>query len=75
MLVNEVDLMCQERYKTWSTADPDSNDYFFILFLTAELGDHDSRRHSSGYISEFRFIANQSPELENRISELHKSMA
>ncbi|ODN03090.1 Band 4.1-like protein 4A [Orchesella cincta] len=43
--------------------------------VQSELGDHDPRRHSSGYISEFRFIANQSPELELRVGDIHKSMA
>ncbi|CAL8101244.1 unnamed protein product [Orchesella dallaii] len=43
--------------------------------VQSELGDHDPRRHSSGYVSEFRFIANQSPDLEIRVSDIHKSMA
>nr|CAD7256049.1 unnamed protein product [Timema shepardi] len=39
-----------------------------------ELGDYDPRRHSPGYVSEFRFLSNQTVELESRISELHKGL-
>ncbi|KAJ9591835.1 hypothetical protein L9F63_001652, partial [Diploptera punctata] len=39
-----------------------------------ELGDYDPRRHSPGYVSEFRFISNQTVELESRIAELHKGL-
>lgn len=42
--------------------------------ITAELGDYDPRRHSIGYVSEFRFISNQTVELESRIEELHKGL-
>lgn len=42
--------------------------------FTAELGDYDSRRHSPGYVSEFRLVANQSKELENRVTELHQQL-
>lgn len=42
--------------------------------LAAELGDYDPRRHSYGYVSEFRFLANQTSELEARIVELHKTL-
>ena len=37
----------------------------------AELGDYDVSRHSSGYVSEFRFLANQTEEMELRIEEAH----
>lgn len=46
---------------------------FFIL-LVAELGDYDPRRHSPGYVSEFRFLSNQTADLETRIAELHKTL-
>lgn len=39
---------------------------------TAELGDYDVRRHSHGYVSEFRLVPNQTKELEQRISEIHQ---
>ncbi|CAG9841073.1 unnamed protein product [Diabrotica balteata] len=42
--------------------------------LQSELGDYDPRRHSTGYVSEFRFLPNQSVELEMRITELHQTL-
>ncbi|KOC70258.1 Band 4.1-like protein 4A [Habropoda laboriosa] len=42
--------------------------------VQSELGDYDPRRHSVGYVTEFRFLANQTTELENRIVELHKTL-
>ncbi|CAH1170518.1 unnamed protein product [Phaedon cochleariae] len=44
------------------------------LILQSELGDFDPRRHSPGYVSEFRFLPNQSVELEMRIAELHQTL-
>ena len=45
-----------------------------VISVAAELGDYDPRRHSPGYVSEFRFISNQTVELESRIAELHKGL-
>ncbi|XP_015609594.1 band 4.1-like protein 4 isoform X2 [Cephus cinctus] len=42
--------------------------------VQSELGDYDPRRHSIGYVTEFRFLANQTAELEARIVELHKTL-
>lgn len=42
------------------------------MFFSAELGDFDSRRHSIGYVSEFRLVANQTSEMENRVTEQHQ---
>ncbi|XP_046399439.1 band 4.1-like protein 4 isoform X5 [Ischnura elegans] len=42
--------------------------------VQSELGDYDQRRHSPGYVSEFRFLSNQTVELESRIAELHKGL-
>ncbi|KAK3926539.1 Band 4.1-like protein 4, partial [Frankliniella fusca] len=42
--------------------------------VQSELGDYDPRRHSPGYVSEFRFVSNQSVELECRIADLHKGL-
>ncbi|XP_043279671.1 band 4.1-like protein 4 isoform X1 [Venturia canescens] len=42
--------------------------------VQSELGDYDPRRHSLGYVTEFRFLANQTAELEARIVELHKTL-
>ncbi|XP_034938241.1 band 4.1-like protein 4 isoform X2 [Chelonus insularis] len=41
--------------------------------VQSELGDYDPRRHSPGYVTEFRFLTNQTAELEARIVELHKT--
>ncbi|NXQ17637.1 E41L2 protein, partial [Peucedramus taeniatus] len=41
--------------------------------LQAELGDHDPEEHSSDYISEFQFAPNQTPEMEEKVAELHKT--
>lgn len=43
--------------------------------FSAELGDFDPRHHQSNYVSEFRFLANQTPELEGKVSELHQGLA
>ncbi|XP_045481866.1 band 4.1-like protein 4 isoform X4 [Harmonia axyridis] len=42
--------------------------------LQSELGDYDPRVHLPGYVSEFKFVSNQSLELETRIYELHKTL-
>lgn len=47
---------------------------FSMFLVTAELGDFDPRRHTPGYVSEFRFVSNQNAELENRIGEIHKEL-
>lgn len=48
-----------------------STDILLYRF-TAELGDYDPRRHTNGYVSEFRLVANQTCELETRVAELHQ---
>ncbi|XP_055689098.1 band 4.1-like protein 4 isoform X1 [Lutzomyia longipalpis] len=42
--------------------------------VQSELGDYDSRRHSPGYVSEFRLLSNQTRELESRVAELHQQL-
>nr|XP_021188850.1 band 4.1-like protein 4 isoform X5 [Helicoverpa armigera] len=42
--------------------------------LQSELGDYDPRRHGLGYVSEFRLLAHQSPELEARAAEIHRTL-
>ncbi|XP_055923467.1 uncharacterized protein DDB_G0287625 isoform X2 [Eupeodes corollae] len=42
--------------------------------VQSELGDYDPRRHSKGYVSEFRLLPNQTGELETRVSELHQQL-
>lgn len=46
----------------------------FALSVQSELGDYDARRHQPGYISEFRFLNNQTPELEAKVAEVHKGL-
>ena len=48
--------------------------HLFLFSFTAELGDYDQRRHSKGYVSEFRLLPNQSSELETRVAELHQQL-
>ena len=43
--------------------------YFFHLIL-AELGDFDQKRHTMGYVSEFRFLPNQVRSFINMGSKL-----
>ncbi|XP_063955389.1 band 4.1-like protein 4A [Lytechinus pictus] len=40
----------------------------------AELGDYDRELHPEGYVSEFRFVPNQTEELEKAISEHHQKL-
>ena len=42
--------------------------------FSAELGDYDSSRHSPGYVSEFRFLANQTEDTEQGIEESHSRL-
>lgn len=50
------------------------NVYFSIDYLTAELGDFDPEVHTPGFISEFRFIPDQTEEIELAIFEAFKTM-
>ena len=47
----------------------------WFFYLAAELGDYDPKRHSFGYVSEFRFVPNQSEELEVRAMHIHRTLA
>ncbi|XP_023322945.1 band 4.1-like protein 4 [Eurytemora carolleeae] len=44
------------------------------LALQSELGDYDGSRHSRGYSSEFRFLATQSEDMEQRIEDIHRRL-
>jgi len=44
------------------------------LALQSELGDYDSSRHSPGYVSEFRFLANQNEDTEQKVEESHSKL-
>ncbi|XP_065576656.1 uncharacterized protein LOC136037773 isoform X2 [Artemia franciscana] len=39
----------------------------------SELGDYDPEVHKPGYLRELRFAPNQTPELEEKVAELHKT--
>lgn len=45
-----------------------------ISSCTAELGDYDPRRHTLGYVSEFRLLAHQTPEFEGRAADIHRTL-
>lgn len=45
-----------------------------LFLFPAELGDFDSSLHTDGYISEFRFIPDQSEDFEQHVGELHQSL-
>lgn len=47
----------------------------FALSLQSELGDYDVRRHIGRYVSEFRFLPTQTPELEEKVKEIHKKLS
>lgn len=42
--------------------------------FVAELGDYDHQRLAIGYVSEFRFVPNQTEELEDTIAALHRRL-
>ncbi|XP_052744223.1 band 4.1-like protein 4 isoform X2 [Bicyclus anynana] len=42
--------------------------------LQSELGDYDPRRHMPSYVSEFRLLAHQTPELEARAADIHRTL-
>lgn len=46
----------------------------FHYCTIAELGDYDPRRHAPGYVSEFRLLAHQTPELETRAADIHRTL-
>ncbi|CAG0879753.1 unnamed protein product [Darwinula stevensoni] len=39
----------------------------------SELGDYDPEEHGTNYLEELRFAPNQSPELEEKVMELHRT--
>lgn len=57
-----------------ATADSWCIETLFSPHSTAELGDYDASKHLYGYVSEFRFVPNQTKDLEHRIVELHKQL-
>ena len=45
-----------------------------VFWLTAELGDYDEEDHTLAFISEFRFMPNQSEEMEIEIYQKYQSL-
>ncbi|KAM4875720.1 band 4.1-like protein 4A isoform 2-T13 [Thomomys bottae] len=42
--------------------------------VQSELGDYDPYKHTSGYVSEYRFVPDQKEELEEAIERIHKTL-
>ena len=45
-----------------------------VFWLTAELGDYDEEDHTPAFISEFRFMPNQSEDMEMEIYQKYQSL-
>ncbi len=46
-----------------------------LFVVSADLRDFDPNRNTHGYVSEFCFVQNQTEELEDKISAVHKRLA
>lgn len=44
------------------------------ISFVAELGDYDPYKHTTGYVSEYRFVPDQKEELEEAIERIHKTL-
>ena len=44
------------------------------FLVQSELGDYDPAEHRAGYLSDFQLAPNQTPELEERVAQLHKTL-
>ncbi|XP_070543366.1 band 4.1-like protein 4 isoform X2 [Ptychodera flava] len=55
-------------------SSPNITSELCALAVQSELGDCDAKRHSHGYISEFRFVPNQTKELEHQIEQIHQTL-
>nr|XP_019583349.1 PREDICTED: band 4.1-like protein 4A isoform X3 [Rhinolophus sinicus] len=42
--------------------------------IQSELGDYDPYKHTTGYVSEYRFVPDQKEELEEAIERIHKTL-
>lgn len=43
------------------------------FIIQSELGDYDPEEHEDGYVSEFKLLLKQTPEIEEKIMELHQT--
>lgn len=41
--------------------------------VQSDIGDYSPEQHQQNYLSEFKIAPNQSPELEEKVMELHKT--
>ncbi|KAL5004262.1 hypothetical protein ScPMuIL_017718 [Solemya velum] len=62
--------VCQGRLPVSHSDAPE----IFAYCLQSELGDFDPNRHTVGYVSEFRFVPNQTEELEETIAAHHRRL-
>ena len=46
-----------------------------MFFAAAEIGDYDAEEHLLDYVSQFRLLPKQTPRQEQRVAELHKTLA
>ncbi|KJH53338.1 FERM central domain protein [Dictyocaulus viviparus] len=44
------------------------------LILQAQLGDYNEAKHIGNYVSQYKLLLKQTPRLEERIAEIHKSL-
>ena len=45
-----------------------------VIFISADIGNYDPGKHQPGYVSEFRFMASQTEDMEARVEEAHKRL-
>ena len=43
--------------------------------IAADIGNYDGHVHQPGYVSEFRFLASQTEEMEVRVEEAHAGLS
>lgn len=57
------------------------NAFMFVYYLfhylrinLAELGDYNPTEHVGNYVSQFKILLNQTPKLEEKIAQVHKTL-
>ena len=43
--------------------------------LTAEVGDYDPQDHPPGYVAQFKMLPKQTTKQEEKIADIHKTLA
>ena len=46
----------------------------FMIIVTAEVGDYDPEDHAQGYVGSFNMLPKQTPKIEEKIAEIHKTL-